>query len=430
MAIQDRKDLMRRFPAFAAMTVLLGLIAPLLTAPPSHAGPWDKVTAWETARVMRVVDGDTLIVRDAATNKRSRIRILGINAPEKDTKLHSGWCGGWQAMDALAEMLPADTMVRLLSVNQSSKGKGRPQRVVLAENPATGDYDLDVGWAMAERGWGHWFTKRSEASMSSLYRAVIEKAQQRRVGVWNPNLCGELEQPEASIDLRIARASDSRRLNDEWVEIRNTGGTPVDLSGWTLRDAGNQAWFTMPGGSVLTPGDYRVVHTGSGVDSTPTGQDIYRGHSSLLYPEPGREPNLVGDGAYLLDRFGNYRFWREYPCTERCDADVATNAIVIQQASLGKGKGRKRSGSQYVRLLNQGAATVCLDGYQLQTQAIDYTIAAGTCLAPGQTWMLHGGKGSSSVNAIYLGRKKPMMYLSDALTIMSDRDQVVAKRQW
>ena len=91
---------------------------------------------------------------------------------------------------------------------------------------------------------------------------------------------------------------------------------------------------------------------------------------------------------------------------------------------------RRVVASQYVRLLNQGAVTVCLDGYQVQTQAIDFTIAAGTCLAPGQTWMLHGGKGSSSVNAIYLGRKKPMMYLSDTLTVLSDREQVVAKRQW
>ena len=424
---------MRYFPLRRLTVILgglLGLIASLLTASASHASPWDGVSVWETARVERVVDGDTIIVRDTVTDARSRIRVLGINSPEKDTKLHTGWCGGWQAMDALTEMLPKGTLVRLLSVDQSSKGKGRPQRVVLAKNPFTDEYDLDIAWAMAEQGWGHWFTKPSEASMSSLYRAVIEKAQRNRVGVWDPSLCGDLEQPEASIELRIARAANSKLLNDEWVEIRNNGAVPVDLSGWTLRDAGNQAWYTLPGGSVLVPGDYRVVHTGSGTDTSPTGHDVYRGHKKLLYPEPGREPNLVGDGAYLLDRFGNYRFWREYPCTERCDADAATNSIVIQEAALGRGKGRKRSSTQYVRLLNQGPAAVCLDGYQIRTGALEYTIAPGTCLAPGQTWTLHGGKVLPNSDTVSLNRKKPMMYLTDTVQLLSDREQLIAARSW
>lgn len=402
----------------------------LALAPTAGASPWDGVRAWETARVERVVDGDTIIVRDAVTDARSRIRILGINSPEKPTKKHAGWCGGWQAMDVLTEMLPEGTMVRLLSADQASKGKGRPQRVILAYNEATGDYDLDVAWAMAERGWGHWFTRRQEANMSALYRAAIEGAQKRRVGIWDPSLCGELEQPEASVELRVSRSNNPKSLNDEWVEIRNSSPTTVDLSGWTLRDAGNQAWYTLPPGSVLAPGDYRVVHTGNGQDGSLTGRDLYRGHKKLLYPEPGREPNLVGDGAYLLDRFGNYRFWREYPCTERCDADIATNAIVIREAALGRGKGKKRVGSQYITLLNQGTATVCLDGYRLKGQAFDYTIPLGTCLFPGTTWMLHGGSGVDAGDRIYLNRKKPMMYLTDSVQLISDREQVVAERVW
>lgn len=422
---------MLRLPtAVRSLAIATSFSLAVALAPVAVAGPWDGVKVWETARVERVVDGDTIIVRDSVTNARSRIRVLGINSPEKDTKKHSGWCGGWQAMDALTEMLPPGTPVRLLSADPTSKGKGRPQRVVLAYNEATGDYDLDVAWAMAERGWGHWFTRRSEANMSALYRAAIEGAQKRRVGVWDPTLCGAVEQPEALVELRISRSPKGASLNNEWVQVRNTSAVPVDLSGWTLRDAGNQAWYTLPQGSVLAPGDYRTIHTGSGQDATPTGRDLYRGHSKPLYPEPGREPNLVGDGAYLLDRYGNYRFWREYPCTERCDQDAAQNAIIIQEAALGRGKGKKRVGSQYVRLLNQGTTTICLDGYQLRTQAVDYTIAPGTCLLPGTTWVLHAGKGQDTSDRVYLDRKKPMMYLSDSVMLLSDREQLIAARQW
>ena len=422
---------MFRFPAIRPLLAsFLAAALGLSLAPAASANPWAGVQTWETARVERVVDGDTVIVRDAVTDARSRIRVLGINSPEKPTKKRAGWCGGWQAMDALTEMLPVGTMVRLLSADQSSKGKGRPQRVILAYNESTGEYDLDVAWAMAERGWGHWFTRRSEANMSSLYRAAIEGAQKRRVGVWDPTLCGAVEQPAALVELRISRAPEGSSLNNEWVQVRNTSAFPVDLSGWTLRDAGNQAWYTMPQGSLLAPGDYRTIHTGSGKDATPTGRDLYRGHSKRLYPEPGREPNLVGDGAYLLDRFGNYRFWREYPCTERCDADVAQNSIVIQEVALGRGKGKKRVGSQYVRFLNQGPATICLDSYQVRTQALNYTIPPGTCLVPGSSWMLHAGKGNDAGDRTYLGRKKPMMYLSDSVMLFSDREQLVAARQW
>jgi endonuclease YncB( thermonuclease family) len=423
---------MFNFPAIRPLLVsVLAIALGLSLAPAASANPWEGVRTWETARVERVVDGDTVIVRDAVTDARSRIRVLGINSPEKPTKKRGGWCGGWQAMDVLTEMLPEGTMVRLLSADQSSKGKGRPQRVILAYNESTGNYDLDVAWAMAERGWGHWFTRRQEANMSSLYRAAIEGAQSRRVGIWDPNLCGEVEQPGAVLDLRISRAPGSSTLNDEWVEIRNSGPITVDLSGWTLRDAGNQAWYTLPPGSVLVPGDYRVVHTGKGTDGSPTGHELYRGHTKQLYPEPGREPNLIGDGAYLLDRFGNYRFWREYPCTERCEPDVATNAIIISEAALGRGKGKKRVSTQYVKLLNQGPTIVCLDGYQLRGQALKYTIPTGTCVAPGATWMLHGGQGSDSVDRRYLNRKKkPVLYLSDSIELVSDREQVVTTRQW
>ena len=424
---------MRRFPIPAVFTAVLTattMVSGVLIAAPAQASPWDSIRVWETAKVERVVDGDTVIVRDVVTGAPSRIRLLGINSPEKPTKQRAGWCGGWQAMDVLTELIPPGTTVRLLSADQTSKGRGRPQRVVLAQNKATGEFDLDVAWAMAERGWGHWFTQRNEANMSSLYRAAIEGAQQRRVGIWDPNLCGEVEQPDAQIEMRIARSSNPLRINDEWVEIQNVGTAPVDLSGWTLRDAGNQAWFTLPQGSVLTPGDYRVIHTGSGTAGRPNGQDVYRGYTTLLYPNPGREPNLIGDGAYLLDRFGNYRFWREYPCTERCGPDPATGSIVIQDLSLGKGKGQRRNSTQYVRLVNQGPSRVCLDAYQLRSQALTYNIPAGTCLDPGSTWTLHGGRSGATGDAVYLGRRQPMFYLSGTLALVSDRDQVVVERSW
>ena len=260
---------MRRLLAATMTLALTATVVPTVLADEAASlgqpanNPWSNVQAWETAIVERVVDGDTVIVNDEVTGAQSRVRLLGINAPEKPTKKKPGNCGGEQASQWLTALLPVGTRVRLLSSDRASTGKKkRPQRVVLAYNEKSGDFDQDVAWGMAERGWGLWFTVPSEASMSSLYRAAIEGAQANRRGMWDPQLCGAIEQPDASLSLRISRGNG--KVADETVTVRNTGGTTVDLTGWMLRDAGNAGWYTFPGGSVLTPGDYRTVHTGKG----------------------------------------------------------------------------------------------------------------------------------------------------------------------
>lgn len=64
----------------------------------------------ETARaiVVHVIDGDTVVVTVGA--RRSRVRLLGIDAPE-DTGRHD--CFGRQATAELRRLLPADTPVLL-----------------------------------------------------------------------------------------------------------------------------------------------------------------------------------------------------------------------------------------------------------------------------------------------------------------------------
>ena len=414
----------RTIAVLSAIALVLGL------APASQASEWDRVQAWETASVLRVVDGDTVIVRDDATNQRQRIRLLGINAPEIDTAIKGGQCGGAQAKAELESILPVGSRLRLASVDQNSKGSNnRPQRVALLFNPATNQYDLDVAWAMAERGWGIWFTVAREAAMSQKYRDVIADAQLRQVGIWQPNLCGELEQPDANIELRISRAPGGK-ANDEWVEVRNIGATDVDITDWLLRDSGNQGWFRFPGGSVLTPGEYRVVHTGVGTPGTPNPRDLYAGHTGRIYPEPGREPNLVGDGAYLLDRYGNYRFWRQYPCTNECDQIPHAGAIQIDDFSLGKKRGAARAATQWVRFINRGTEQICLDGYRVVSGTSTYRIKPGTCLPAGGTWSLRVGNGVDTESVAFMNRNAPVFWLSSSIRLISDREQTVFERFW
>jgi endonuclease YncB( thermonuclease family) len=417
--------------------ITLGLALVVSSAPPSMANWWEGLTAWEGATVLRVVDGDTLIVRNHETGTQDRIRLLGINAPEIPTSAHPGECGGLTAKQILMDTLPVGTQVRLLSTDRNSKGKAqRPQRVVLAQNPRTGEFDQDIGWGMAERGYGLWFTVAKEPTMSPLYRRVIADAQSKGLGMWSGNTCGtEVDQPGALLEIRLHQGRQNRPLNDEWVVVRNNGAQPVDISGWTLRDSSNSGSYVFPGGSYLVPGDYRVVHSGTGTASLPEPRDVYASHRNRVFPYVGQDAAQFGDGAYLIDRNGNYRFWREYPCTTDCQDDPYKSALVIDDLSLGEKKGKKRAQTQWVRLLNRGSATHCLDGYRIETGNTRYSFQPGTCLAPGSTWTLNVGRPPRGVlvdysTADFLRSRTPALWASGSVSLLTDQDRVIAKRSW
>lgn len=416
-------------PAVVALFALLAAAISLPASASLRTSPWDSIKSWETGTVQRVVDGDTMLVKDDVTGAVSRVRFIGINAPEIEGKNHGGQCGGWQAKAALEGLAPVGTKLRLASLDPASKGKAaRPQRTVLALNPISAEYDQDLAWAMAERGWGNWFTVPNEAAMSSLYRGVIKSAQQRKVGIWDTSLCGENEQPDANIGLRVNRSTGA--LNDEWATIRNLGDAPVDLSGWQIRDSGNAAGYAFPGGSVLNAGDFRTLRTGVGMSGGTDGRTLYLDKKTLVYQDPGSGPYLVGDAVYLLDRFGNYRFTREYPCLNGCELDALEGSVVISELSLGKKKGAKRAATQYVRLLNNGSTTQCLDGYRIETGDTVIRFDPGTCLAPGTTWTLRGGIGTNTTSNRFLARSIPMLWSNGSLKLISDREQVMGQRSW
>ena len=109
---------------------------------------------------------------------------------------------------------------------------------------------------------------------------------------------------------------------------------------------------------------------------------------------------------------------------------MGAGTLVIEDLSLGKKKGIKRAHTQFIRLANRGATTLCLDGYRMDTQGLTYWFPSGTCLAPGATFTLHGGDRKSWSKVTYLDRKRPMFYLTGSAQVVSDRDQVLAERLW
>ncbi|HEX6569446.1 MAG TPA: thermonuclease family protein [Acidimicrobiales bacterium] len=92
-----------------AVLVALAIIAWLWG--PSPPGPRAATAAGEAA-VVRVVDGDTLVVA-LSDGREETVRLIGIDTPESVAPDRPVECYGAEASERLASLLPAGTTVRL-----------------------------------------------------------------------------------------------------------------------------------------------------------------------------------------------------------------------------------------------------------------------------------------------------------------------------
>ena len=89
---------------------------------------------------------------------------------------------------------------------------------------------------------------------------------------------------------------DVNLIEDEWVEIANSGMAIQDFTFWKLIDEGNNT-YDFPGGFVLVPEATVKVHSMAGND---TDTDLYWGLEESVWSE--------GETATLLDASGEAIF--------------------------------------------------------------------------------------------------------------------------
>lgn len=237
------------------------------------AGP----TLEERADVVDVLDGDSFVVEG------DEVRLLGVNAPERDE------CFGDEARERLAGLI-GGRVVGIAGGERDQFGR------LLASVTVDG---LDVGATML--GDGMAIAVQSDHERNGEYVDAAADAASRGVGLWSASACG----PSTEADVAIGAIEhdppgpDGDVLNDEFVELVNEGDTPVDLTGWTLRDESSSN--RLPLAAVL--GDRLVVRTGCGDDDATT----IHWCSDLPVWSNG------GDTVLLLDPSGNVAAWKTYP---------------------------------------------------------------------------------------------------------------------
>lgn len=245
--------------------------------------PGGPAVGGERATVTEVVDGDTLEVR-LAGGRVERLRLVGINTPE------DGECLAEEAARRLA-VLVGDGRVRLVRDESDRDQYGRLLRHVLVARRSVGEVLVVEGLAFSR-------AYPPDTGQQAVLDAAQARAQAAAIGLWAPDSCGPIT--TASIAVGRVRTDppgdESQTPNEEWVEVVNTGGRPVDLTGWGVQDESASHRYEFPDGFRLAPGAGVLVRTGCGRD---TATDLHWCVSgSAVW-------NNDGDTVFVTDPRGN-----------------------------------------------------------------------------------------------------------------------------
>jgi hypothetical protein len=174
----------------------------------------------------------------------------------------------------------------------------------------------------------------------------------------------------------------------DWIEIRNAGGSSVNLAGWSLSDDGDARKFVFPSTTIPANG-YLVVWCDSITNTTPglhTGFALGRsGESIFLYNASTVRVDSVTFGLqmpnYTVGRIANA--WQlTTPTPNAANAVAALGAstnLVINEWLANAAPG----GSDWIELYNRSASPVSLDGIYLSNDDTIFQFSALSYIAPG-----------------------------------------------
>ena len=232
--------------------------------------------------VTRVSDGDSL--RAMSSQGDLEIRLLGVNAPERDD------CFGDESTAQLDSLLRG--AVTLHPWPGETDQFGRQLGFLVSDGVFVNLSLVESGHVVARAQSDHGFEQEFESAE--------REASSAKLGLWAPDACGP--PPDATLTIvdveENAPGDDRDNPNGEWVLIENDGDVDVSLAGWKLRDESTRHRMEFP--NVLLPAGASVrVRTGCGdnvLDDDPI---------EVFWCDP--EPpvwNNDGDTAFLLDPNG------------------------------------------------------------------------------------------------------------------------------
>lgn len=254
----------------------------------------------------------------------------------------------------------------------------------------------------------------------------------------NTSLTAHFSGSPENTDLIISEInynSDSTRNAGDWVEIRNNSSTPIDISGYWMRDSDWFHRFDIPTGTVLTPGGHLVIYESK---SKFTGE--HPNVTNAIGPFDFKFDNLA-DEVYLFDRDSHVVAWASYssqnpwPCSaagfgstlERRNANSDPSDPTSWFAGcVGGSPGTAYSSCGYlpaltelnyksspnadagdwIELFNHAAFPINLSGWKIgDGDGNLFTIPSGTLLQPGEHHVFYQDDAKFSARFPHVSKK-------------------------
>ncbi|KYG64002.1 endonuclease [Bdellovibrio bacteriovorus] len=128
-------------------------------------------------RILDVHDGDTVTAVGITDSQKYKIRLMGVDTPEVDFFQHGQGEGAIQARDALRELLPKGTIVKISNDSDVDK-HGRILGRILKGS-------LDINEEMLRQGWGFiYFIAPFDKRLVNEYSDAFEEAIENRRGLF------------------------------------------------------------------------------------------------------------------------------------------------------------------------------------------------------------------------------------------------------
>lgn len=173
-------------PALRRFVMALAAASMVTVGMPPIAAQGDPLTA--TALVLKVVDGDTIDIRDD-NRGRLRVRLLGIDTPETKKPGYTVGCWGPEATDFAKTTILGQRVALVSDPTQDPTDRyGR----TLAYLVRADGWDYSVEAARAGTAKSYVYGSRPVSQYGEIETAQAE-AQSARRGLWGPPCNGDTE---------------------------------------------------------------------------------------------------------------------------------------------------------------------------------------------------------------------------------------------
>lgn len=192
-------------------------------------------------------------------------------------------------------------------------------------------------------------------------------------------------------------------LNEEHVELTNTGTADQDMTGWTLEN-GDGDTYAFPDDFTLTAGGTVRVHTGDGSDSSSDG-DLYWGAAMFRWDNDA-DTAAVYDGDGTLVRETSWSL-----------PDLVIPGLDPE--------------NEWVDVENQSGGSVDMAGWAIEDAAGNrYEFPSDFSLGAGDTVRLHSGDGTDSETDLYWGNDHIWNDDGDTCFLYSDTGDLVQQYEY